>query len=109
MPSVSSPYDVVQGGEVQIGPTERKLVPRGALLFAGGGTIENDPQDKQGLSSKTNNFTVYVSGLVGADGGAWPGVPGERVALRFALPRRPLIEQWLGELEKMISGRGGIF
>lgn len=105
MRSVSRPYDVVRGADVRIVPSGRRLLPHAALGFAGGGTLENDPQDKQGMSTKTNTFTVYVNALADAGGKPWPGVPGERVTLRFSLPKKPLLEQWLGELQKLIQGR----
>jgi hypothetical protein len=103
--SISRPYDVVTGGDVRIIPAGRRLLPHPALGFQGGGTIENDPQDKQGLYTKTNNFTVYVYSLVEAGGSPWPGVPGERVTLRFSLPKKPLLAQWFRRLERLIQGR----
>jgi hypothetical protein len=35
----------------------------------------------------------------------WNGLPGERVHLRFTLPDKPLLWQWLDHLQKTLQGR----
>lgn len=107
--SVSRPYDVVRAGGVHIIEAGRRALPHAALAFAGGGTIENDPQDKSGLSAKTNNFIVYADQFTTlSDGSPWRGSPGERVTVRFTLPSKPLLEQWLGRLQRLVQGRADI-
>ena len=95
---VSEPDRLLDGREVSILPAGQRTLPHPALGYAGGGTIETDPQDKTGLSTKAPQFIVYVS----ADG---LGSPGERVRLRFTLPSRPLLRQWLDRFERLIQGR----
>jgi putative peptide zinc metalloprotease protein len=71
-----------------------------ALGFPGGGKIETDQKDRAGTHAKRPLFTAYFT-----PEGEFEGRPGERVNLRFALPRRALLGQWIDRLEKMIQGR----
>jgi len=105
--SVARPDEVVQGSGVRVIPAGRKEIPHAALGFQGGGTIENDPQDQQGLTTRTSEFMVYVDSLA-ADGKPWRGVPGERVTVRFTLPSKPLLAQWWHRFEKLLQGRADI-
>jgi hypothetical protein len=43
--------------------------------------------------------------LAFAEGLGRLGVPGERVTLRFSLPWRPLMSQWMDALRKATQGR----
>jgi putative peptide zinc metalloprotease protein len=104
--SVARPYEVVRGGGVRVIPAGTKKAPHAALTFQGGGTLENDPQDQQGLATKTSEFTVYVDPQ--AKGQEWRGVPGERVTVRFTLPSKPLLAQWWHRFEKLLQGRADI-
>src|SRR5204863_2205843 len=71
-----------------------------ALGFPGGGKIETEQQDRAGLKTKRPLFTAYFTPDAQFD-----GRPGERVNLRFTLPRRALMSQWIDRLEKMVQGR----
>ncbi|MCC6677130.1 MAG: PqqD family peptide modification chaperone [Phycisphaerales bacterium] len=104
---VSDVDTVRPGGPVRVIDAGQKDLPHAALGFAGGGTIETDPQDKSGRHSKRHQFKVYIEPAEG-EARAWPGAPGERVTLRFHLPRRPLMEQWVDRLQKLIQGRVNI-
>ncbi len=107
--SVSRPYDVVTATGVRIDPAGRHTLPHAALGFAGGGTMENDPTDKTGLSAKINSFTVYADAMTSkSDGAAWHGSPGERVTVRFTLPSKPLLSQWFDRFQRLIQGRADI-
>jgi putative peptide zinc metalloprotease protein len=100
----SQPERLVKGSGVTIVPAGQKVLPHPALGYSGGGTIETEGQDRTGLVAKTPQFIVRVAGL--DDGGAeWLGNPGERVKLRFALPSRPLLGQWLDRVERLLQGR----
>jgi hypothetical protein len=96
--SVSSPDTVLGGVSTRIIPAGQRIIPHPALAYAGGGEVESDPQDKSGLAAKSPQFIVYVqaSGLA---------APGERVRLRFSLPRRPLIFQWADRFRRLVQGR----
>jgi len=97
----SDPYTVVVGRGVTLDKAGQRTLPHPALGAAGGGTVEMDPQDRSGRGTKTNQFTVFVD----ADN---LSSPGERVKVRFTLPPRPLMEQWLDRLQRMIQGRVNI-
>lgn len=97
----SEPYAVLAGRDVTLGKAGQRLLRHPALGAAGGGTVELDPEDRSGLGTRAYQFTVFVD----ADG---LGSPGERVRVRFTLPPRPLMEQWIGRLQRMIQGRVNI-
>ncbi|HYE61587.1 MAG TPA: PqqD family peptide modification chaperone [Phycisphaerales bacterium] len=78
-------------------------LPHQSLGFQGGGTIEVDERDRSGLTAARPLFTAYFTPLL--EEGAFAGQPGERVALRFELPSKPLVSQWVDRLEKLIQGR----
>jgi putative peptide zinc metalloprotease protein len=92
------PDDVFTASAVRILPAGQKKLPHPALGYSGGGVVETDPQDKQGLAAKTPQFTAYLE----ADG---LGLPGERVKVRFSLPWRPLLDQWIDRVRRKIQGR----
>lgn len=98
---VSDPDRVLNGREVRIVEAGQRTIPHPSLGYSGGGTIETDPQDKTGLSTRSAQFTVYVM----ADG---LGAPGERVKIRFTLPSRPLLSQWWERFQRLIQGRVNI-
>lgn len=95
------PFNVITASAIRVEEAGQHQLPHPALGAAGGGQVELDPQDKTGTSSKNPQFTVYVE----ADG---LGPPGERVKLRFTLPPRPLLSQWIDRLQRMIQGRVNI-
>src|ERR1051325_3970378 len=72
-----------------------------ALGFPGGGKIEVEQGDRTGTKTKRPLFTAYFT----ADGD-FAGRPGERVNMRFTLPRKALLAQWIDRLGKLIQGRG---
>jgi putative peptide zinc metalloprotease protein len=104
---VSNPYLVLEGRELEIIQTGRRRLPHPALGAAGGGTHALDAQDRSGMMTREAHFDVRVLGvsLAGEEGQAWLGAPGERIAVRFSLPRRPLLWQWTDRLHRLIQGR----
>lgn len=52
-------------------------------------------------------FVMRVDGFERTDGtvAAGPGTPGERVAVRFDLPKRPLLAQWIDRARRVLQGR----
>lgn len=110
MRSFSRPDEEIEGGNVRVIDAGQVRLPHAALGFAGGGTIETEQNDQQGRMAKTPQFVVYVEPMVLGDGASAPGqstlgAPGERVALRFHLPWRPLMAQWVDRLHKLVQGR----
>jgi putative peptide zinc metalloprotease protein len=95
----------IAGGVVRV-LTGRPELPSAALGFAGGGKVETDPRDRTGTTAKRPTFTVFVAPAPIDGQAAGPiGSPGERVKLRFTLPSKPLMAQWLDRLNKTIQGR----
>jgi putative peptide zinc metalloprotease protein len=78
-----------------------RALPHPSLGFPGGGKFEVEQRDQSGLTTKRPLFTAYFSPEVDR----FEGKPGERVALRFTLPRKPLVSQWVDRLEKLVQGR----
>lgn len=101
MRAYSRPWSVVGGGSVRVVDAAQATLPHAALGFAGGGTVETSPQDQTGVQAKRAQFVMYVE----PEPGAMIGAPGERVAMRFHLPRRPLLAQWIDRLHKLMQGR----
>jgi hypothetical protein len=94
-------------------------VPHGALTFMGGGTIENDPRaqaQQMDNVAKRPIFTAAFTPKLAADATdedratalASLGPTGERMKLRFELPSKPLLAQWVDRLEKALQGRAKI-
>ncbi len=97
---------VVPGAIDRIIEAGQRDLPHPALGVSGGGVIENDPQDKSGRQTKRPNFRVDIAGDPSFAGII--GAPGERVRIRFSLPRKPLLSQWVDRLQKIIQGRVNI-
>lgn len=101
--SYANPGEEIRGGNVRVIDAAQARLPHAALGFAGGGTVETRSDDREGLVAKKAQFLVYVE-PEGIDARAL-GAPGERVALRFHLPWRPLLGQWVDRLHKLVQGR----
>jgi putative peptide zinc metalloprotease protein len=103
----------------------RKDLPHAALGFAGGGAIEVDQQSGSPESARLAKRNFFNASFVvdspahadetspDPDAPSRPatesvGMPGERVALRFTLPRRPWLFQWLDRLDQTLQGRARI-
>jgi putative peptide zinc metalloprotease protein len=77
-----------------------------ALGVGGGGVIETDPKDRSGRQTKRPVFRVNIEGPL--DSAELIGSPGERVRIRFTLPSKPLMFQWMDRLQKIVQGRVNI-
>lgn len=97
---------VFTGGNVRVIDAGQRDLPHPSLGFAGAGTIEIDTRDQSGLLARQPQFEVIVEPATDpALAAAWQGLPGERVKLRFTLPNRPLIAQWIDSLHKLVQGK----
>lgn len=103
----SDPFRVWRGGETLVMPAGQYELRHPALGFSGGGSVQTDPQDQSGTRTARPLFVMEVTPAIetGEQREAWAGVPGQRVALRFSLPRSPLLVQWIDRLHKLIQGR----
>jgi len=103
----SRPSLVLRGEGVTVLPAAQTRMPHGSMTFAGGGRFENRPDDRTGLLARDPQFVMRVASYepVREADGAWAGQPGERVTLRFTLPKRPLLWQWAERLHKLVQGR----
>lgn len=105
--------EVIEGKTADIVPAARKEVAHNALLYQGGGKIASEQGPQGELLAKSAVFTGHFVAM-GVDPGMTIGetpdigLPGERVSLRFTLPSKPLLTQWLSRLEKTLQGRAKI-
>ena len=96
---------VIDGGTATPVPSGQKSVPHGALMYAGGGTVEPEvDQQGQPRGAKHRRFSVLIDPGEGvlASGGA---LPGERVYVRFTLPSKALAWQVVDRVRKALHGR----
>lgn len=100
----SRPGDEITGRNVRVVDAGQVHLPHAALGFAGGGTVETRQDRGDGMLARHAQFVMYVEPAA-REGAAWLGAPGERVALRFHLPWRPLLSQWVDRLHKLMQGR----
>ncbi|MCC6661834.1 MAG: hypothetical protein IT437_13215 [Phycisphaerales bacterium] len=105
---VSQPDLLIHGRTARLIPGAQRRLPHAALGYAGGGDVATDPQDRQGTTAARAQTYLYVEGLEPEAGATWLGAPGERVSLRFALPSRPLLSQWIDRLRRLIQGRADV-
>ncbi len=93
MRRLGDPDRTIEGGRVWAVDAGQRRLPHAALSLQGGGSAPTEPDDRTGRRVLRPLFTVYVEP---ADPLA--GMPGERVAVRFTLPPRPLLAQWADRL-----------
>ncbi len=91
----------------RVSESGRKRLPHAALGYVGGGQFETQSDDQSGLLAKAPQFTIYLVATEDDDTErSTPiGLPGERVSIRFSLPDKPLLSQWVDRLHKLIQGR----
>lgn len=104
---VSDVGHVFNGGNVRVIDAGQRRLAHQSLSYLGGGSIETEQSRESPGLAKSPQFEVQIDPLLDADGGAaaWPGLPGERVAVRFALKWRPLAGQWIDRMQKLVYGR----
>ena len=98
---------VIDGDNVRVVDAGQRELPHAGLGYGGGGTFETKQEDKQGRATKGPQFKAFIDAKEPGTLSA-AGAPGEKVALRFSLPSRPLIGQWVDRLQKLIQGRVNI-
>jgi putative peptide zinc metalloprotease protein len=86
----------------------QRSLPHASFAAQGGGQIQTDPEQQSGLLAKDPQLKMYLRLADSGQAGGWPGMPGERVRLRFTLPSKPLLVQWLDRLHKMVQGKVNI-
>lgn len=100
----SRPENVIEGIGVPYVEAGQKMLPSAALSFVGGGATEPEARDETGRLAKRPWFPVRINASVPPELIA-AAYPGERVKVRFNLPAKPLMTQWLDRLQKEIQGR----
>jgi len=88
----------------------QKALPHASFAAQGGGQIETSQAQESGMLAKNPQLMMRLRLAETGDAreGLWLGMPGERVALRFTLPSKPLLVQWLDRLHKMVQGKVNI-
>lgn len=104
----SDPHTQIESVQVRFIEAGQHVLPHPALGVAGGGVVPTDPREPTGTVSRRATFIARIEGCIGEDGLAWRGVPGERVRVRFVLPPRPLLSQWLLRLRQLVQGRADV-
>jgi putative peptide zinc metalloprotease protein len=107
---VSRVHEVYPARTVRIVEAGTRTLPHEALSFRGGGTIQPAPEGESGRVAKDPVFTGYFIPLDPAGNalGADVAHPGERVALRFTLSSKPLLQQWYLRLRQTLQGRAKV-
>jgi putative peptide zinc metalloprotease protein len=95
----ATPTRIPQAGQL--------VLEHAALGVAGGGGLETDMREQSGRVAKRPSFQAEFSLDLHAFGDELP-MPGERVKLRFTLPDKPLLSQWVDRLQKLILGRARV-
>lgn len=90
---------LIVGGVVHVAPAGRRDLQHSALGTQGGGQIATDSEDHSGMVAAGRRFPVRIW----ADG--LRGAPGERVHVRFRLPRRPLLSQWSERVARIVQDK----
>jgi len=90
----------VHEGEIELLEPGNRMLPHPSLGALGGGTVQTDPQDEQGMRARDPQFTALIAMVDG-----WRAAPGERVRVRFNLSPRPLLFQWVDRLRRLVQGR----
>ena len=103
---LSRVQDARQAEIVSIQPLGREL-PHASFSAQGGGQIETGQDEQSSMLAKDPQLKMYLR-LSDAGEGDWLGLPGERAKLRFTLPDKPLLVQWLDRLHKLVQGKVNI-
>lgn len=103
---LSRVQDALPAEIVSIQPLGREL-PHASFSAQGGGQIETGQDQQSSMLAKDPQLKMYLR-LSDAGEGDWLGLPGERAKLRFTLPDKPLLVQWLDRLHKLVQGKVNI-
>jgi len=98
----------------QIIPAGQRVLRHPSLGYAGGGSVQTDPSDQSGTVAQSKQFVMLLRATPGQtaprdssgrEPSIWTGAPGERVKLRFTLPSRPILTQFIDRMHKLMQGR----
>ncbi|QKK07243.1 MAG: HlyD family efflux transporter periplasmic adaptor subunit [Planctomycetota bacterium] len=103
---LSRVQDALPAEIVSIQPLGREL-PHASFSAQGGGQVETGQDEQSSMLAKDPQLKMYLR-LSDAGEGEWLGLPGERAKLRFTLPDKPLLVQWLDRLHKLVQGKVNI-
>lgn len=103
---LSRVQDALPAEIVSIQPLGREL-PHASFSAQGGGQIETGQDQQSSMLAKDPQLKMYLR-LSDAGESDWLGLPGERAKLRFTLPDKPLLVQWLDRLHKLVQGKVNI-
>lgn len=95
-------YEVVRLRRRSAG--DRNL-PHTALADIGGGQVQTIRTPEATGQATRPRFTVEMDADFLHANPLHPPLPGERVAIRFTLPSRPLLGQWVDRLRQLVQGR----
>lgn len=95
----ATPTRIPQAGQM--------LLEHAALGAAGGGGLETDMRENSGRIAKRPAFQAEFKMEPASNVEQLP-MPGERVKIRFTLPDKPLLSQWVDRLQKLILGRARV-
>ncbi|HMN42396.1 MAG TPA: PqqD family peptide modification chaperone [Phycisphaerales bacterium] len=101
---ISDVNQILPADRFVVVPAGQRVLPSGALGFSGGGAFETDSKDESGRVTKRPQFNVTIYAADPANMAALT-YPGERVKVRFKLPNKPFLAQWLDRLHNEIQGR----
>ena len=88
------------GGDIlKIPDSAQDVLPSPALGYAVGGSIATRPDDQQGLTAAEGFFEIHIA----PKSGDVALFPGQRVVVRFDLPKKPLVAQWWRSLLQLLQ------
>lgn len=94
------PQMLLHGERGEPAPAGSRRLPSAALGYAAGGAVMTDPSDPRGATPIEPVFEVLV-----ALDAPEALLPGQRVVVRFTMPDRPLLLQWLDDLRRLLLRR----
>lgn len=90
----------------------RRELPHEALGYQGGGTVETQAGKMQAGERVASRplFNAHFAARIPENGDSPRslGMPGERVYVRFSLPARPLLSQWMDRVRQTVQGRAKV-
>lgn len=80
----------------------RNELPHPALGYGGGGTIATDQKDPKGRTTMRPQFELWFELPAEHDANPVAALLGQRVFVRFTLPKRPMLHQWIHHLHMVL-------
>jgi putative peptide zinc metalloprotease protein len=88
-------------GPAWVVPASQKQLPHPSLGLTGGGEVQTDPKDQQGMKPVSEPFEVVLK----VDNSSGRYVPGQRAYVRFHVEDRPLAWQVWRRVQQLIQGQ----